>query len=104
MISERVNEWVFSRRIGAPGSLRVHRIVDRCVGASWTPTTGSAMDLARYVVDAVVLEGRTYREVAAAHGVSKSYVGALIRRRPNHDTMRVRAQRAGADQASTAGS
>jgi len=38
------------------------------------------MDLARYVVDAVVLEGRTYREVAAAHGVSKSYVGKLVGR------------------------
>jgi transposase InsO family protein len=38
------------------------------------------MDLARYVVDAVVVEGRTYREVAAAHGVSKSYVGKLVGR------------------------
>jgi transposase InsO family protein len=38
------------------------------------------MDLARYVVDAVVLEGRSYREVAAAHGVSKSYVGKLMGR------------------------
>jgi transposase InsO family protein len=38
------------------------------------------MDLARYVVDAVVLEGRSYREVAAAHGVSKSYVGKLVGR------------------------
>jgi transposase len=38
------------------------------------------MDLARYVVDAVVLEGRTYREVAAAHGVSTSYVGKLVAR------------------------
>jgi transposase InsO family protein len=38
------------------------------------------MDLARYVVDAVVLEGRSYREVARAHGVSKSYVGKLVRR------------------------
>jgi transposase len=36
------------------------------------------MDLARYVVDAVVLEGRSYREVAAAHGISKSYVGKLV--------------------------
>ena len=44
-------------------------MVDRCVGTSWTPATGSAMDLARYVVDAVVLKGRSYREVAAAHGV-----------------------------------
>jgi transposase InsO family protein len=32
------------------------------------------------VVDAVVLEGRSYREVAAAHGVSKSYVGKLVGR------------------------
>ena len=31
------------------------------------------MDLARYVVEAVVLEGRSYREVARAHGVSKSW-------------------------------
>lgn len=38
------------------------------------------MDLARYLVDAVVLEGRSYREVAAAHGVSKSYVGKLVGR------------------------
>ncbi|HYZ11664.1 MAG TPA: hypothetical protein VE962_07195 [Actinomycetota bacterium] len=29
---------------------------------------GSAMDLARYVVDAVVLEGRSYREVARPKG------------------------------------
>jgi transposase InsO family protein len=38
------------------------------------------MDLARYLVDAVVLEGRSYREVARAHGVSKSYVGKLVGR------------------------
>jgi transposase InsO family protein len=38
------------------------------------------MDLARYVVDAVVLEGRSYREVARAHGVSKSWVGKLVSR------------------------
>jgi transposase InsO family protein len=38
------------------------------------------MDLARYLVDAVVLEGRSYREVAEAHGVSKSYVGKLVAR------------------------
>jgi transposase len=31
------------------------------------------MDLARYVVEAVVLEGRSYREMALAHGVSKSW-------------------------------
>jgi transposase len=28
--------------------------------------------LARYAVDAVLLEGRSAREVAAAHGISKS--------------------------------
>jgi transposase InsO family protein len=38
------------------------------------------MDLARYVVEAVVLEGRSYREVARAHGVSKSWVAKLIQR------------------------
>lgn len=38
------------------------------------------MDLARYLVEAVVLEGRTYREVARAHGVSKSWVGKLVGR------------------------
>ena len=38
------------------------------------------MDLARYVVDAVVLEGRSAREVARAHGVSKSWVCELVTR------------------------
>ena len=38
------------------------------------------MDLARYLVDAVVLEGRSCREVARAHGVSKSWVAALVGR------------------------
>jgi transposase InsO family protein len=32
------------------------------------------------VVEAVVLEGRSYREVARAHGVSKSWVGKLVGR------------------------
>lgn len=36
--------------------------------------------LARYVVDAVVLEGRGAREVAQAHGVGKSWIYELIRR------------------------
>jgi transposase InsO family protein len=38
------------------------------------------MDLARYVVEAVVREGRSYREVAAAHGVSKSWVAKMVAR------------------------
>src|SRR2546426_11451058 len=38
------------------------------------------MGLARYVVEAVVLEGRSYREVARAHGVSKSWVARLVGR------------------------
>jgi transposase InsO family protein len=38
------------------------------------------MEMARYVVEAVVLEGRSYREVARAHGVSKSWVGKLVGR------------------------
>jgi len=38
------------------------------------------MDLARYVVDAVVVEGRGVREVARSHGVSKSGVSVLVNR------------------------
>ncbi len=38
------------------------------------------MDVARYVVDAVVLEGRSYRDVASSHGVSKSWVAKLVTR------------------------
>ena len=38
------------------------------------------MDVARYVVDAVVLEDRSYREVGRAHGVSKSWVAKLVAR------------------------
>ena len=38
------------------------------------------MDLARYLVEAVELEGRSYREVAQAHGVSKSWVAKLVAR------------------------
>src|SRR5436190_3979335 len=38
------------------------------------------MDLARYVVEAVVHQGRSYREVARAHGVSKSWVAKLVGR------------------------
>jgi transposase InsO family protein len=36
--------------------------------------------VARYVVDAVVVEGRSYREVARAHAISKSWVGELVAR------------------------
>lgn len=39
-----------------------------------------AVDLARYVVEAVLVEGRSYREVARAHGVSKSWVGKVVSR------------------------
>jgi transposase len=36
------------------------------------------VELARYLVDAVVLERRSCREVARAHGVSKSWVARLV--------------------------
>jgi transposase InsO family protein len=36
--------------------------------------------MARYVVDAVLLEGRSAREVARAHGISKTWIYELIRR------------------------
>ena len=38
------------------------------------------MGMARYVVDAVLLEGRGAREVAAAHGISRSWIYELIKR------------------------
>jgi transposase InsO family protein len=38
------------------------------------------MDLARYVVDAVLLEKRSYRDVALAHGVSIGWVAKVINR------------------------
>jgi transposase InsO family protein len=38
------------------------------------------VELARYVVEAVIREGRSYREVAAAHGVSKSWVAKMVAR------------------------
>src|SRR5580704_19029505 len=42
---------------------------------SGTPTTGvSAMDLAKYCVNAVVVEGRSVRAVAQATGTSKTWV------------------------------
>lgn len=38
------------------------------------------MDLARYVVDAVLLEKRSYRDVAAGHGVSIGWVAKVMSR------------------------
>jgi transposase InsO family protein len=38
------------------------------------------MDLGRYVVEAIQLEGRSYREVARALGVSKSWVAKIVSR------------------------
>ena len=38
------------------------------------------MGMARYVVDAVLLEGRSAREVARAHGISKTWIYELINR------------------------
>ena len=38
------------------------------------------MDLARYLVTAVLVEGRSAREVAKSHGVSKSWVYELLAR------------------------
>ena len=38
------------------------------------------MSLARYVVDAVVIDGRSVRDVARTHGVSKSWVAVLVSR------------------------
>ncbi|HEV7529612.1 MAG TPA: hypothetical protein VGO29_12010 [Solirubrobacteraceae bacterium] len=45
------------------------------------------MALARYVVDAVLLEGRSAREVAAAHGISKSWIYVLIFRAGRYEAL-----------------
>ena len=45
-----------------------------------TPSAEVAVDLGGFVVDAVVLEGRSCRDVAASHGVSKSWVAELVAR------------------------
>lgn len=37
-------------------------------------------ELARYVIEAVIRQGRSCREVAAAHGVSKSWVAKVVAR------------------------
>ncbi len=40
------------------------------------------MGMARYVVDAVVLEEKSLREVARAHGISKTWIYELLGRFP----------------------
>ncbi|MCA1708970.1 MAG: IS481 family transposase [Actinobacteria bacterium] len=54
------------------------------------------MELARFLVDAVVLEGRSYRDVARAHGVSKSWVATLVARyrAGGYDAVRARSKAA----------
>jgi transposase len=42
--------------------------------------SGVAMDLGRYLVEAVLQEGRSPSELAAAHGVSRSWVYELLAR------------------------
>src|SRR5438309_627171 len=41
---------------------------------------GVRMDLAGYVINAVVLEKRSVREVAASHGISKTWLYELLAR------------------------
>jgi transposase len=64
------------------------------------------MDLAGYVINAVLVEGRSVGEVAAAHGVSRSWLYELLARyrdegedglrpqsrRPGSSPMRVKAK------------
>jgi transposase len=45
------------------------------------------MDLAGYVIKAVLVEGRNVRDVAAAHGLSKSWVYELLARRVRRDAL-----------------
>jgi len=50
-----------------------------CLMTSWTPSQGVSVDLARYVVEAVRLEGRSLRSVAASVGMSKSWVQKQVK-------------------------
>src|SRR5882762_1679157 len=53
------------------------------------------MGMARYVVDAVLLEGRSAREVAQAHGISRSWIYELIGRfrAGGHEALQPRSHR-----------
>src|SRR5947208_15953638 len=58
-----------------------HHIVDRCVRTyRHRGKADAGMGMARYVVDAVLLKGTSAREVARAHGISKTWIYELIRR------------------------
>src|SRR6266566_5925836 len=54
----------------------------RCVRASWTPPSSGGARWSWLATSSMRwwLEGRSYREVAAAHGVSKSWVAKVIGR------------------------
>ena len=54
------------------------------------------MELARFIVDAVVREGRSYRDVAQALGVSKSWVAGCVKRyrTGGYDALRARSKAA----------
>ena len=55
--------------------------VDTCVGTYRTPTQGGCRHGdGAHVVDAVLLEGRSARDVARAHGISKTWIYELIAR------------------------
>ena len=64
------------------GGLGIDYIVDTLSAPDIVdaPCGGVPMDLARYVVDAVVVEKRSVREVARSDGVSKSWVSVLVTR------------------------
>jgi transposase len=53
------------------------------------------MGMARFVVEAVLLEGRSAREVAAAHGISASWIYVLIGRyrRGGYEALEPRSRR-----------
>src|ERR1019366_7075155 len=72
--------------ISGPTSVWFHHIVAAlgagCRKTWWPPTNrravgGGAMGLERYVVEAVILEGRSRRDVARSAGISKGWVDKL---------------------------
>src|SRR5881296_1254592 len=57
--------------------------------------TGVAVGLGRYVVDAVVLEGRSPTELARSHGISRTWIYELVKRfrRGGYEALEPRSRR-----------
>src|SRR5438105_13911193 len=69
------------RCLTAADTFRVRDIGHTCLGTSCTPQTrGCTVSMARLVVTAVLVEGRSKSEVARDYGVSRRWVITLTQR------------------------